>query len=145
MTFAGGATGKFFCGFLSERIGIIRTVLVTEAATGLGVLLLLALPATPALFLLPVLGIALNGTSSVLYGTVARAGRAGAPLARLRPVLHHRHRRGRAGAAALRPALRRGRASRPTLTVLAAVILCTLPVAHFLRPSVEGGRPAEVE
>ena len=71
LTFAGGAAGKFVCGILAERLGIIRTVLVTEAATGLGILVLLALPLTPALFLLPVLGIALNGTSSVLYGTVA--------------------------------------------------------------------------
>jgi FSR family fosmidomycin resistance protein-like MFS transporter len=62
LTFAGGAAGKFVCGILAERLGIIRTVLVTEAATGLGMLMLLVLPLTPALVLLPVLGIALNGT-----------------------------------------------------------------------------------
>ena len=140
VTFAGGATGKFFCGFLSERIGIIRTVLVTEAATGIGILLLLALPGTQALFLLPVLGIALNGTSSVLYGTV--------------PELVAPERRSRVyglfytigiGAGALAPplfGLLSDAAGVPaTLAALAAVILCTLPIAHFLRPSVEGGRP----
>jgi hypothetical protein len=31
-------------GFLAECLGIIRTVLVTEAATGLGMLMLLVLP-----------------------------------------------------------------------------------------------------
>jgi MFS family permease len=71
LIFAGGAAGKFACGILAERMGVIRTVIVTETATGVGILLLLALPLTPALALLPVLGIALNGTSSVLYGTVA--------------------------------------------------------------------------
>jgi len=71
LVFAGGAAGKFACGVLAERLGVIRTVIITETATGAGVLLLLALPLAPALVLLPVLGIALNGTSSVLYGTVA--------------------------------------------------------------------------
>ena len=71
LIFAGGAAGKFACGVLAERLGVIRTVIITETATGVGILLLLALPLGPALVLLPVLGIALNGTSSVLYGTVA--------------------------------------------------------------------------
>jgi MFS family permease len=71
LVFAGGAAGKFACGVLAERLGVIRTVIITEAATGAGILLLLALPLVPSLALLPALGIALNGTSSVLYGTVA--------------------------------------------------------------------------
>jgi FSR family fosmidomycin resistance protein-like MFS transporter len=66
----GGAAGKFFCGLLAERLGVIRTVILTEAATAGGTLLLLVLPLTPAMILLPVLGVMLNGTSSVLYGTV---------------------------------------------------------------------------
>jgi len=71
LVFAGGATGKFACGALAERVGVIRTVVITEAATGVGILLLLTLPLGACLAALPVLGIALNGTSSVLYGTVA--------------------------------------------------------------------------
>jgi len=71
LVFAGGAAGKFACGVLAEHLGVIRTVIITETATGVGILLLLALPLGPALVLLPLLGIALNGTSSVLYGTVA--------------------------------------------------------------------------
>ncbi len=71
LVFAGGAAGKFACGVLAERLGVIRTVIITEAATGAGILLLLGLSLGPSLALLPVLGIALNGTSSVLYGTVA--------------------------------------------------------------------------
>jgi MFS transporter, FSR family, fosmidomycin resistance protein len=136
LTFAGGATGKFVCGFLAERWGIIRTVLVTEAATGLGILLLLALPVTPSLFLLPILGIALNGTSSVLYGTVAE--------------LVGPERRSRVyglfytigiGTGALAPplfGLLSDTAGVPaTLAILAAAILATLPLAHLLRPAIE--------
>ena len=71
LVFAGGAAGKFACGALAERAGVIRTVVVTEAATAAGILLLLALPLAGCLIVLPLVGIALNGTSSVLYGTVA--------------------------------------------------------------------------
>lgn len=71
LVFAGGAAGKFACGVLAERLGVIRTVIITEAVTGVGILILLGLPLGPSLALLPFLGIALNGTSSVLYGTVA--------------------------------------------------------------------------
>jgi MFS transporter, FSR family, fosmidomycin resistance protein len=71
LVFAGGAAGKLACGALAERLGVIRTVVLTEAATGIGILLLLVLPLGGCLLLLVPLGIALNGTSSVLYGTVA--------------------------------------------------------------------------
>src|SRR5581483_2171310 len=72
LVFAGGAVGKFVCGVLARRLGILRTVAITEAATALGIALLLPLPIGSALLLLlPLIGIALNGTSSVLYGTVA--------------------------------------------------------------------------
>jgi MFS family permease len=71
LVFAGGATGKFVCGLVAQRVGILRTVILTEGATAAGILLLLALPLEPAFFLLPAVGVALNGTSSVLYGTVA--------------------------------------------------------------------------
>ena len=71
LVFMGGAVGKFACGALADRVGVIRTVVITEAATGAGILLLLTLPLGACLFALPPLGIALNGTSSVLYGSVA--------------------------------------------------------------------------
>lgn len=142
VTFAGGATGKFVCGLLAERWGIIRTVIVTETATGLGILLLLALPVTPALFLLPILGIALNGTSSVLYGTVAELV---APERRSR-VYGLFYTIG-IGTGALAPplfGLLSDAAGVPvTLAVLAAVILTTLPLALRLRPAVEG-KPAHI-
>lgn len=71
LVFAGGAAGKFVCGAMAERIGVIRTVILTELITGGGILVLLVLPLAPAFVILPILGVGLNGTSSVLYGTIA--------------------------------------------------------------------------
>jgi MFS family permease len=68
--FIGGAAGKFTCGWLGARVGTIRTVLLTEGGTAALIIAVLALPLTPAIILLPLLGVMLNGTSSVLYGTV---------------------------------------------------------------------------
>ncbi len=70
LVFIGGAAGKFACGWLGERFGTRRTVLFTEVATALLIFGVLVLPLVPAIVLLPVLGVMLNGTSSVLYGTV---------------------------------------------------------------------------
>jgi MFS transporter, FSR family, fosmidomycin resistance protein len=71
LLFIGGAVGKFVCGALAERIGIIASVVITEGITGCGIFLLTVLPLPYIYLFLPVLGVALNGTSSVLYGTVA--------------------------------------------------------------------------
>lgn len=70
LVFIGGAAGKFACGWLGARLGVVRTVLLTEGGTAACILAVMALPLTPALVLLPLLGLMLNGTSSVLYGTV---------------------------------------------------------------------------
>jgi MFS transporter, FSR family, fosmidomycin resistance protein len=70
LLFIGGAFGKAICGWLGDRLGIVGTVMVTEAATALLIAATLLTPLTPTLVLLPLLGIVLNGTSSVLYGTV---------------------------------------------------------------------------
>jgi MFS family permease len=132
LTFTGGAVGKFVCGAVAERLGIIRTVILTEAATGLGILALLVTPLRPALVMLPVLGVALNGTSSVLYGSVAD--------------LVVPERRSRAyglfytlgiGSSALAPTVYgflSDWAGVPlTLTVVGLVVLVTIPLSSFLR------------
>ncbi|MCJ2011514.1 MFS transporter [Methylobacterium sp. J-076] len=66
----GGALGKTAFGRLGERIGVTRCVIATEIGTASAILSVVALPLTPALVVLPLLGLMLNGTSSVLYGTV---------------------------------------------------------------------------
>ena len=49
-------------------------MIVTEAATALFMVATLASPLGLTLVILPILGIVLNGTSSVLYGTVPELG-----------------------------------------------------------------------
>jgi MFS family permease len=66
----GGMAGKLACGFLAERLGVVRTIVITEVATGAGILLLLVLPDVAAYLLLPLIGVVLNGTSSALYATI---------------------------------------------------------------------------
>ena len=66
----GGMWGKLACGFLAERLGIIRTVILTEIGTAIGIVVMIFVEGDAAFFVLPILGIALNGTSSVLQGTI---------------------------------------------------------------------------
>jgi len=70
LVFVGGAAGKLVCAWIGARIGVVATVWLTEGFTALGILALLPLPLEFALVLLPAIGVALNGTSSVLYGSV---------------------------------------------------------------------------
>jgi MFS family permease len=70
LVFVGGAFGKAACGWLGTRLGLLATVITTELGTAAAILALLPLPLAPVLALLPLLGVMLNGTSSVLYGTV---------------------------------------------------------------------------
>ena len=133
LIFTGGATGKLVCGWLGVRLGMVRATFVTEGLTAAGILVLLPLPLLPGLMVLPLIGVALNGTSSVLYGTV--------------PELVAPERRQRAfsifytggiGAGALSPVLY-GLVSDlidvPTMMMLiAAIVLITLPLTWRLRP-----------
>ncbi len=68
---SGGAAGKFICGWLNERYGSVSLIWGTKAMT---VALLIATLATPTNWLAPLmllLGIGLNGTSSILYSSVS--------------------------------------------------------------------------
>jgi len=70
LTFAGGAAGKFVCGFIAARFGVIKTTLITEIATTILMGLTLPLSVDVVMLMLPLVGVTLNGTSSGLYGTV---------------------------------------------------------------------------
>jgi len=70
LLFSGGALGKAACGWLGQHLGVVWSVIATEAATALLMMATLTLPLAPMLAVLPLLGVVLNGTSSVLYGTV---------------------------------------------------------------------------
>jgi FSR family fosmidomycin resistance protein-like MFS transporter len=70
LLFAGGAAGKLVMGWVGAKLGVVPSVVLTEVATTLLILMLLPLPLPMALVLLPAVGLVLNGTSSVLYGTI---------------------------------------------------------------------------
>ncbi len=132
LVFAGGAAGKLVCGFLGARLGVLTTVFITEGATAAGILALLPVTIGAALALLPIIGVALNGTSSVLYGTVPEL-----VTADRRESAFGVFYTGTIGAGALSPALYGlvGDAiSLPAAMLLvAAVVLLTLPLAWRLR------------
>ena len=67
---AGGMVGKFGCSLLAARIGVVRALALVEALSALGILAVLAAPAELALCLLPVVGVVLQGSSTITYGTV---------------------------------------------------------------------------
>jgi predicted MFS family arabinose efflux permease len=71
LIFAGGAVGKFVCGVFAERLGIIPMVVGTEVLTAVGILSFIFFSPSVIWIILPFIGIVLNGTSSVLYATVA--------------------------------------------------------------------------
>ena len=70
LTLIGGIFGKFGCGFLAERIGVIRSLVAVEILTAIGIVAVLLAPTLVAFCLLPVLGLFLQGSSSITYGTV---------------------------------------------------------------------------
>ena len=110
------------------------TEVITLSSLSLdAIVALLPLPLGAAMLVLPLIGIALNGTSSVLYGSV--------------PDLVAPERRARAfsvfytgtiGAGALAPALYGivgdALGVSTTLLVVAAVVLLTLPLSLVLKP-----------
>lgn len=140
LLFAGGAVGKFLCGLLAERLGVIRTVVLTEAFTALGIVTVLVAPLQVALVVLVPLGVALNGTSSVLYGTVADL-----VSAEGRSRSYGLYYTLTIGASALSPtvygALSDVVGVPATLTVVSAMVLVTIPLCAALRPAV-AARPA---
>lgn len=138
MVFAGGAAGKLVCAHLGARFGTFATVITTEILTAIAVVALLPLPLWACLVLLPLIGVALNGTSSVLYGSL--------------PDLVPPERQTRAfgilytatvGSGAVAPALygffTDAYGVPATLWLIAAVVLLTVPLVIALKPSL----PAE--
>jgi MFS transporter, FSR family, fosmidomycin resistance protein len=134
LVFAGGAGGKLVCGFLGARIGMLPTVIATEGGTALGIVMSLFLPLGAALAVLPAIGVALNGTSSVLYGMVPEL----APADK-RPRAFGLFYTGTIGAGALSPAiyglLGDVLGIPAAMLLIATVVLITLPLAWRLRIS----------
>lgn len=70
LVFVGGAFGKATCNWVAQRFGVVGGVIATETATAALIVATLFVPLIPMLVLLPLLGVVLNGTSSILYGSV---------------------------------------------------------------------------
>src|SRR5207247_8709791 len=126
----------------AERVCVIRPVVLSEAAAAAGIVRGVVAPRPAVLATLLPLGIALNGTSSVLYATVAdlvtvdRRSRAYALYYTLS-----------VGASSSAPTvyglLGDAVGVGPTLTTVALVVLVTIPLCLALRASVaEPARPA---
>src|SRR5205814_8453453 len=111
---------------------VVRATCVTEGLTAAGILVLLPLPLVAGLAVLPLIGMALNGTSSVLYGTVPELV---APQRRQRAFSIFYT--GGVGAGALAPVLYgliSDLLSVPIMMALvAAIVLTTLPLTWALR------------
>jgi FSR family fosmidomycin resistance protein-like MFS transporter len=135
LVFAGGAAGKLVCAFIGARIGATATVCLTETLTAILILAILPLPLEAAMILLPLVGVALNGTSSVLYGSV--------------PDLVEPEKRTRAfgifytgtiGSGAIAPVLYGFAGDALGLTgaaiLVAAIVLIAIPLALILRPAL---------
>ena len=71
LLFGGGAFGKFVCGWLGDRMDTISLIWATKGLTALFLVASLAMPVLLMAPLMVLIGIGLNGTSSVLYATVA--------------------------------------------------------------------------
>lgn len=136
MLFIGGAFGKLLCGYLGVRIGMMKTVWLTEFTTALLIILAVYLPYLGLMLMLPLLGLALNGTSSVLYGAVPDLAGAGK-----REQAFAIFYTGTIGGGALAPVLF-GSLGDVTgvpsaVMVLAATLLLTLPLSWCVQRGLE--------
>ena len=135
LTLAGGACGKFGCGFLAQRLGVVRSLAIVQCLTAAGIVALILAPALAAFSLLPFLGMVLQGSSSITYGSVGDL---------VRPDRRSR------GFAAIYSTSSIASVAGPVtfglisarfgltsaLLSMASVVLLTLPLAAWLRPAL---------
>lgn len=138
---AGGAAGKYGCGWLDDRYGSIGLVWWTKAMTALLLLAVLFTPVVAAPVLVLVLGFGLNGTSSILYAAVAKF----APSERRASTYGYYYTVTEASAIA--PVLY-GRIAdltnlRVTMMVMAAATALILPASLLVRRHLASGAPSE--
>jgi MFS transporter, FSR family, fosmidomycin resistance protein len=137
LTLAGGIFGKFGCGFLAERIGVRRSLVIVECLTAAGIVAILVSPTLVAYVLLPVLGSVLQGSSSITYATVSdlvRADRRSRGFAAIYSI---------AGAASIAGPIIFGVVGdrlglTPAMLAMAVVVLLPLPLSALLRPTMTG-------
>ena len=137
LLFIGGAFGKLLCGYLGARIGMMKTVWLTETSTALLIVAAVYVPLAGLMAMLPLLGLVLNGTSSVLYGAVPDLAGAGK-----REQAFAMFYTGTIGGGALAPVVFGGVGDAlgvsVAVMVLAGVLLVTLPLAWRVQQGMVG-------
>ncbi len=137
LTLTGGIFGKLGCGYLSERIGVKRSLVIVECLTAVGIVAVLLSPTLLAYILLPVLGLALQGSSSITYATVSdlvRSDRQSRGFAVIYTV---------ASAASIAGPIAFGVVGdrfglEPAMLAMAVVVLLPVPLSALLRPARTG-------
>ena len=71
-TLAGGVIGKYACGHLSAKLGVVRSLFLVEVFTAVGIIGVILLPPVAAFILLPLVGVVLQGSSTITYGSVSQ-------------------------------------------------------------------------
>ena len=71
LALGGGMVGKFVSGFLAVRYGDRTAFRLLQLVTVCGIVVMVMLPVLPILLLLPLLGIAVQGSSTVTYGALS--------------------------------------------------------------------------
>ena len=141
LLFIGGAAGKLALGWLGKWFGVIPIICINKLVTAAGMLAVLVLPLQLTMALLPLLGVALNGGTTVTYGSV--------------PDLVTPEQRTRAfsifytgtiGAGAVAPAVSGALGDllgiQNALIVVVALTVATIGLALMLRPTLQALRTA---
>ncbi len=71
LALTGGMIGKFCCGFVAARYGDRGTFVLIQVLTVAGLVGTVLLPAIVLLVVLPIVGLVVQGSSTVTYGSVA--------------------------------------------------------------------------
>lgn len=71
LVLAGGILGKFACGYLADRLGPRKALILAQCLTTAGLVGIIAAPNVLTLALLPLLGTVLQGSSTITYGSVS--------------------------------------------------------------------------
>jgi len=70
LVFFGGAFGKLACGWFATHFGKVFTIAMSKVLTAIGMIVILLAPFELDFVLLPILGVILNGVTTVTYGSV---------------------------------------------------------------------------
>ncbi len=71
LTLIGGIFGKAGCGFLAQRIGVRSSFVLAQCLTALGIALVAAGSPLVAFLTLPLLGMFLQGSTTITYGAIS--------------------------------------------------------------------------